>query len=333
MDSMVEYTKPSWIRVLEVRLFSKLNPDKKSYNSIIYGNYTNPDSEQLSISITGSKKIASNQNNCTIKIINMTYEDILKITMGEYYYVEIWVGYRMGDIFKWFEGEVAYISPKLNNHKDTEVTILCASKLVAQYTQQRMGIALNSGINLYAALNYVTDRAGIKTSFNSSTLKNEFLNKAISAVDTPKALLELIADQQNLDLYTDTSMGDIVNITTASDKRQIKINPDTISFLQGNPTINSNGLDIYLLPTFDFQVGDIIIINHALVNINSDNLSSAQKDFKANYMDTALVGTGKENRGYGMYIIKNIDFTFQNRGSSFSIHINGRAVSLLYGDA
>ena len=328
MTGILEYTKPSWIRIIEVRLFSRLHPSK-----IIYGNYTNPDSDQLNINITGTKKMASNQNTCTVKITNLTYEDILKITMGEYYGVEIWVGYRMGDVFKWFDGEVAYISQKLNNHKDNEVTILCASRLVAQYTQNRMGLNLNSGINLYSAVKYVTDRAGIKSSsFNNSGLKDQFLDKAISAMDTPKSLLELIADQQNLDLYTDTSDGTIVDITTLSDKRQIKINRDTISFLNGNPTISSAGLDIYLLPTFDFRVGDIIIIDHSLVNITADNLSSAQKDFKANYMDTTLVGSDASKRGYGMYIIKNIDFIFQNRGDSFNIHINGRAVSLLYGD-
>lgn len=328
LSGEVEYKKPSWLRVIEVRLYSRLTPDK-----IVYGNYQNPDNDYLNISIDGTKKLSSNQNTCTIKITNLTYEDILKITMGEFYGVEVWIGYRMGDVFKWFDGEVAYVSQKLNNHRDNEVTIFCASRLVAQFTQNRMKIALNSGINLFSAFKYISDRSDMGAlPFNKSDLKNKFLDNAISAMDSPKALLDLIADQANLDIAADTSDGTIVDITSLSDKRQIKIDANTISFLNGNPTLNSAGLDIYLLPTFDFRVGDIIIIDHSIVNVGVNTLTDAQKNFNTNFFDTTLVGTGEQNRGLGMYIIKNIDFNFQNRGNNFSIHINGRAVSLLYGD-
>ena len=36
LSGEVEYKKPSWLRVIEVRLYSRLTPDK-----IVYGNYTN----------------------------------------------------------------------------------------------------------------------------------------------------------------------------------------------------------------------------------------------------------------------------------------------------
>lgn len=324
---IIDNSKPSWLRIIGVKFYSHLTPDL-----IIYGNLDNPTSDQLNITITGDKKIASAQNTCTITITNLTYEDIIKLTMGEYYSVEVYAGYALGDVYKIFTGEVAYISQKLNNHQDTETIILCASRLVAQYTQRRLKLQLNSGINIYTALKYITNKANIKDAQISTDLQNKFIENAISVINTPKDLLELIGDQAGLEVTADTSNDQIVNVTTAKDKRQIKINPNTISFLRGNPKISSTGLDIYLLPTFDFQIGDIIIIDQSLIDVSVSSLSAAQKNFNTNYLDTTLVGTEKANEGQGMYMIKDIDFLFQNRGQNFYIHINARAISLLYGD-
>ena len=66
LSGEVEYKKPSWLRVIEVKLYSRLTPDK-----IVYGNYQNPDNDYLNISIAGTKKLSSNQNTCTIKITNL----------------------------------------------------------------------------------------------------------------------------------------------------------------------------------------------------------------------------------------------------------------------
>ena len=70
-NNVLSENSPCWMRNIEVRLYSK-NTNKY----LVYGG-TNPN--QLTLNITGEKKVASAQDTCTVAISNLTYEEIIRI--------------------------------------------------------------------------------------------------------------------------------------------------------------------------------------------------------------------------------------------------------------
>ena len=138
---------------------------------------------------------------------------------------------------------------------------------------------------------------------------------------TPATLCEQIANNTGtFSLDTDESIdgGGVVDCTNFRDKRQIRINPDTINFAKGNPTLDKDGLHITVLPTFCFKPGDIIIIDNAILDLSISDPNSVTSTFKSNYLD--------QN---GAYMITQIDYTLTNRDKVFEINIKARAVSII----
>ena len=162
----------AWMRKLVITLSSdKLN------NKLVFGSNKN---ETLSIECVGSKYLSALKDTFTIKIKNLTYSEILQIISGEYYNVKIECGYENSSLNTIFDGGVLYVSNALDDTKTNTVIILCASKLVARYGQSRMNLSLTSGINLYAALQYICQRAGIK----NAQIANEFKTKVLTDIET-----------------------------------------------------------------------------------------------------------------------------------------------------
>ena len=145
--------KLCWMRQIEVRLYSQLNNSK-----IVYGGTSD---SQLDITVKGNKYLSSLKDNGTITISNLTYAEITKLILGQYYKIEIWAGYRTQSLQRYFKGSVSYISDKIRARRDNETYILFASDMVAAYSQQRMNLTLNSGINLYSAFRYICLTNGI----------------------------------------------------------------------------------------------------------------------------------------------------------------------------
>lgn len=316
---LTTYGNLCWIREIIVKLYSnKYNVKPLVYGSRdINGNYL---TSQLNIDVKGSKYISALKDNGVISISNLDYEDISRIIMGEYYNIEIFVGYKSQSPLCIFRGEVAYISDKIVQNKDHTCYIIYAPKLVAKWSRQRMNLQLNSGINIYAAYKYICMKNNIPTSGLSVSLRNQFLHEVQSNYGTPASLIDQINEQTSSNVISiDESIeNNIIDCATIKDKRQIKINSDTINFTKGNPTISKDGLKISLLPTFQFQPGDIIIIDNAIIDISESNLSGAQTGYKANYMDPD-----------GAYMIIQIDYDLQNRGSNFELNIQARALNII----
>ena len=316
--------KLCWMRQIEVRLTSIKNQER-----IIYGGIK---PTQLNISVNGNKYISALKDNGSVTISNLTYAEIMKIILGEYYMIEIWAGYRTTGMQCFFKGYVSYISDKIAERRDNQCYILFASRMVAQYSQKRMNLCLNSGVNLYAAYRYICMKQGIDSSQLDPNLKNKFISEVTSNYGTPATLIDQIAQNSN-DLYVDTDSAfdgaGVFNISDLKSKRWFKINPNTINFTKGNPTIDKDGLHISLLPTVAFKPGDIIQIPNYIIDASISDPNSVSSTFKSNYIDQG--NTNKENVGssYGNYMIIELNYNFQNRGSAFEINVKARSLNIL----
>lgn len=305
--------KVCWMRQIEIRLYSELTNKK-----IVFGGINK---NQLSINVKGNKYISALKDKGTCTISNLTYAQISEIILGKYYQIEIWAGYRTQQLQCYFKGEISYISDKIRARRDHECYIIFASKMVASYSQSRMNLTLNSGINLYAAFNYICLTKGINPSHLPQSLKNEFLTEVTQNYGTPATLCEQLANNTStFTLDTDPSVdgGGVVDCTTFSDKRFIRLNPNTINFTKGNPTLDSDGLHITVLPTFCFKPGDIIIIDNSILDLSISNAESVPSTFKSNYIDPN-----------GAYMIIELDYNLENRGPNFEINIKARALNII----
>lgn len=302
-----------WIRQIEVRLTSRITNQR-----IIFGG---KDPTQLNISIQGSKYISAVKDKGTVSISNLTYAQIVELILGQYYDIEIWAGYRTTGMQCFFKGAVAYISDKIQARRDNTCYIIFASKMVASYSQSRMNFNLNSGINLYAAFNYICLTNGISSNHLPDSLKNQFLEEVTQNYNTPASLCDqLAANTSTFTIDTDPSIdgNGIINCSDLTDKRYIKINPATINFTKGNPTLDKDGLHITLLPTFCFKPGDIIMIDNSILDVSISDAESVSSTFKTNYLDSQ-----------GAYMIVQIDYNFANRDKTFEINIKARALSII----
>ena len=136
----------AWMRVLRITLTMNSTAENGKLKQIVIGaneergvtttgvtvngatyDYKNTD---LAISVSGDKYMSPLKDNCTIKISNMTYAQILQIIAGEYYNLKIECGYRSGNVFTIFNGGVMYISNLRESVETNTVTILGASRMV-----------------------------------------------------------------------------------------------------------------------------------------------------------------------------------------------------------
>lgn len=302
-----------WVRQIEIRLYSRISKSK-----IVYGGDR---ASQLNIVVKGNKYLSALKDNGSVAISNLTYAEISKLILGEFYKIEVWAGYKGQALMCFFKGAVSYISDKIQARRDNETYILFASEMVAAYSQRRINLMLNSGINLYAALNYICLTTGISTSQLPESLKQHFLQEVTQNYGTPASLVDQIAQNAGtLSVDVDNSIdgAGVVNCTDLRDKRQIRINPDTINFTKGNPTLDKDGLRITILPTFCFKPGDIILIDNSILDLSISDPNSVASTFKSNYLDSN-----------GAYMVMELDYVFQNRGPTFEINIRARALDII----
>ena len=312
-STLSQKNKFCWMRQIEVRLTSALTKKR-----IVFGG---SDPTQLNIVVKINKYLSSLKDNGSVTISNLTYAQITELILGRYYNIEIWAGYRTQSLQCYFKGSVSYISDKIQARRDNTCYILFASRFVAAYSQQRMNLTLNSGINLYAAFNYICLVNGISTTHLPDSLKQQFLTEVTSNYGTPASLADqLAANSREFSLDTDESIdgAGVIDCTNLRDKRYIRINPNTINFTKGNPTLDKDGLHITILPTFCFKPGDIIMIDNAILDVSISDPNQVASTFKTNYLDSN-----------GAYMIMELNYDFQNRGAQFEVNIRARALSII----
>jgi len=304
--------KKAWMRELEVILTSE-----KLHNKMIFGDNWKVGKTDLTISISGTKRLSSMNDKFTIKIENLTYNQIIQMIDGEYYDVEIKCGYRNKEntgAFTIFKGGVSYISNVLGDRKSNTVYIFCANKLVAKYGQSRINLTLNSGINMYGALDFISKRAGIKEFNIDDSLKNRIIRDTTTTNTNFANFIDNFSKNNNFMINGDASYNSDYSIWSPRKSiRTIVLNSSTFILTGGYPTLNSEGAHIMLIPTFNFMPGDVIKVDNSIldIGITSENQITENVGY---YLDKQ-----------GKYVITEIDYDLENRGNNFSISLLAKA--------
>ena len=337
-----------WMRILKVELTSKINPRQKmvfgdnqrqTEREYTHGVPSPSINDNLTIKVDGTKYPAASKDKGTLTICNLSYDTIVKIKEMQYYMIKIYCGYQSNsaNAFPIFEGEIAYMSPKIYSNHDVEVYIIFTSSLVARYSQNRMNFAINSGVNIFAAANYLLASQGVTKRNIDARLKNSFVNEYKYLYGKANTILDSATLSASGDyiVSTDGVDGNVVDVTSIKGKRIIKIKDSSIPMGNGNPTVTSEGLNITLFPIQNFKIGDILKINNALINTSISSAEGVSSTFNTNYMDYSggsLVdenGNYREEGQYGYYMIIEMRYVLENRGDTFQYQIKGRALSII----
>lgn len=328
-----------WMRKLKIELISDITKQKIVFGdnqeertrSYMYGVPSPSVNDNLTIKVTGNKYPALNKDKGTVTIYNINQATLLKIQQEKFYHINIYCGYQSWgeDPFLIFSGEVAYLSTTIHSAHDTECYIIFASSLVARYSQKRMNLALNSGLNIYSLMNYVLYTNGVTKAHLDQELKKSVINEYRMTNGSLTTILDsyTIANTGDYTIATDGTEGTVIDVTTLKGKRFIKIDSRSIPIQSGNPTVTSEGLKIMLFPVCNLKVGDVLVIDNSLINVAIQNAESVTSTFNTNYMD--LTSDPLKDGTYGYYMIYDLGYTLENRGSAFQYNIKGRALSIL----
>lgn len=291
----------AWLRVLHVTLIStKLNLSM----TIGADKVINP-----TISVTGHKYLSPLKDECTIEITNLSYAEIVQIIDGQYFDAYVRCGYQGSNEMTIFKGGVLYVTNDIDDVESNVVTILCASQIVAKLAQSRLNLSFNSGINLYSAIKFLCDTSGIKNSHIDDGLRVTYLNDIISANDSTGGWLERLTTQFD-GTYANTGGAggsdlSVMNVFKST-PRIIKLNERTITLVNGKPKLSSDGLKISVMPTFEFNPGDVISIDNSMLNLSDFGPYQVIEP----YLDKD-----------GQYMIFEMNYVLENRGNAFSIEL------------
>lgn len=305
--------KVAWMRELTVTFTSNILK-----RAMTFGNSTT--SDNLKIDVVCHKYMSTLKDDCTIKISNLTYGEIVQLISGQYYTVEVKAGYKSSGAQTIFKGGVLYISNSLDDNKTNTVIVLCASELVAKYGQQRINLSLNSGINLYSALQFVCKRAGITNSNISTQFKKQFLNEIVNVNSTIGGWIDKLAAANpsyitNSDSITGSSL--MIFDANKSDARKIRLTANTINLSGGYPRLTSDGLSLTLMPTFAFMCGDVIELDNSIIDISASSRQESYSNY-GYYLDKD-----------GMYVIYQQEYNLSNRSSEFTLALTCKSRSLM----
>lgn len=293
----------SWIRTLEVVL-------SNSNNSISI--------KDLKIDVTGTKYLASMKDNFVVKIYNLPYDQVVKLIAGKYYDIEIKCGYQTSGTFTLYKGGVLYISNEPKMDRSNCVYFVCTSKLIAQYSQRRINLSLKSGINMYAALKFICEKAGIRNYNISEEFKNRVLKEVETANSNLSSYLNQFSNSNGAYISTDSSKNSIVTIYDAlnfKNSRKYRIKAESLVY--DYPKLSTDGVSFSVLPTFNYMPGDTIVLDNALIDISIQNKNEAYSNLSY-YLDKN-----------GEYIIYQISFSLTNRGSAYSLNLLCKSKSLM----
>lgn len=303
----------AWMRDLQVSFSSSLM--KKQ---LVFGTQWKQGKDDLAISIEGTKYLSSLKDSFTIRISNLTYGELIQLIKGQYYDIEIKAGYRSRGAETIFKGAVIYMSYEKKSPTTNTVIVLAGSKLVAKYGQSRMNLGLKSGINMYAALKFICKRAGVSNANIDQSLKNRTINDVASVQGTAASWIDNFCSSNNFIASSDSSYSNDVTILNPykTNNRVIKLDSEKVTLVSGYPKLNSDGLSMTILPTFNFMPADVIVIDNSIIDI-SVNSASGKEFNKAAFLDED-----------GKYVITQLEYDLNNRDDSFNVNILAKARSL-----
>lgn len=297
----------AWNRILTVVLSSD-----KLGKSFSYGTNYLKGKDDLGINVTLNKFMSTLKDTGIIEINNLTYSEISQIIIGQFYNVQVWCGYKSATVNKIFDGGVLYISNRLNSDKTHTAVILVGSQLVARYGQSRINLTLNSGINLYSAIEFICRRAGIKDSNVSTQFKKKFIQEVMNVNDSVGSWLDkLCENNHNYITNSDKILENTLSIFDAalSNSRVIPLDKSDILLTGGYPRLTNEGLSLTLLPTFNFTCGDVIKIDNNILNVYTSNKEEIKKNYGAYF------------NAKGEYMITEMTYKLNNRSQTFNLEL------------
>lgn len=307
--------KKAWKRILSITFTST-----EFHKQIVFGNNHLENKPDLEIEVEVSKYMSLLKDTASIKITNLTYSEIIKIINGKYFDVDIVCGYQYGNVNKIFSGGVISISNSLNSRNENTVIILCASKLIAKYCQSRLKFGMNSGINMYSAMKFICERAGIKNANISSQLMKNVLSDTISKDgNTANWLNSFSEENSTLIMNSDNIYDSVVNVFDAarSNNRVIPLDSKNIIFTGGYPQLTNDGIRFTVLPTFSFMAGDVVKVDNSIIQIPVSSQSDITKNY-GYYLDED-----------GNYMVMELHYRLANRSANFSLELHCKSRSLI----
>ena len=316
----------AWLRQIEIIFTSN-----KFYRKMIIADYADGKNSP-NINITGTKEVSVLKDEFVIEISNLTHIQILQLINGQFYDVEIKIGYKeLGGLFTIFKGGVTYISNNLGDGKTNTIIILCNSKFIAQYGRARLNYCLTSGINMYTAIQTLLRKANIKEMYIDPSFKQQILTETINVNSTAASWLDTFTQENQFVANVDYSTNNIISIWNiyGENNRIIRLTKDKLLLTGGYPQLTSQGLELNTVPTFNASPGNIIEIDNALINIPISSLDDLSKNLGI-YLDTSVdVKEAVKGNTYGQYMIYQMQYKLQNRGSDFNIKIIAKSRNLI----
>ena len=285
--------------------------------------------ERYNIKVRGTKNLGLLQDSGVIEISNITYDSIALIIALKLYRITIEVGYENnGSLFCVAKGEVSWLQQKIRAKHDYNLYISYASELVASWSQSRINFSIRSGCNLSDMVYWMFIQQGaspeqilVDDRLRRLVASETYANSGTSANIVTQALGAYSGSTGGLVTHSDSSLENkVISISDLRNSRVIKINENFINIANGNPTVTANnGLDISLFPAMNFVPGDIIVVPSRLID-TSQGLTSAtgaQTVFNQHWLNP-------DNQ----YVIRRINYAFENRGQDFIFNINALPVNL-----
>lgn len=305
----------AWLRKIEIFLTSTLYKKQMKLST---------ERDELEVEVSGYKYLSSLKDTFVIKVYNLTYKEMVTINSGKFEGIEIKCGYETTGSKTFFKGQLLYMSNSFGDRTTNIVYMICCSKLLGLYNS-RLNLSLNSGINMYAALKFICERAGIKNSNVSEEFKTKTINEVTKANGTCASILDVLTSSSaGYYAQSDASYSSTVNLGDLRKRaaRVIRITENNLILTNGYPKLTSDGLNLTVLPTFNFMPGDVIEIPNYLLDMS---LTSKQE-----VISNPNIGLFVDNSEgvYGQYVIVQLSYHLTNRNSSFTIQIDAKSRSL-----
>lgn len=306
----------SWIRILQVTLIST-----KLGRQLTFGSINQFDGWEPTIEVKGYKYIGFMKDNCTVTISNLDYSKIVEIMSGEYFDIRIDCGYKNGSIFTVFKGSVLYISNNVDNRETNVVTILCGSELLGRFSKNRLKLNFNNGVNLYSAIEFMCRLQGIKQTSISTNLKTRFIEEIMNVNDNSSGFLETLMGLNGAFVgNSDASLNATFSFFDASKSshRLITLGNNMIDITNGHPHLNEDGLTLTVSPTQNYLCTDVIKIDNSIIGLEEVTSINQLSKMYGMYLDKD-----------GQYMIYQIQYALENRGSAFSFNLTCKSRALI----
>lgn len=306
-----------WGRVLRVVFSSRLRKERIEYS-------TEDETRSLAIEIEGKKYLSALRDEFLISIYNLPYSEILKLIKHEFNEVEIYAGYKTTSVTRIFKGSVFYISNERDSRETNTAHFICVSNLLNLY-RGKMNLSLNSGINMYSAINYVLRNAGVVNSNVSEEFKRHVLRDVTEFKGTASTIIDLLSNEnRNIVGQVDSSGGSDITLwnLNLTDRRRVVIDSSKGMIINGFPKITSEGVNFESLPVFNYMPGDMLLIDNHLIDISILSLSEAQRlnvGIQLNHSDTSTKGE---------YLLYHIRYSLTNTDGSFKVKLYAKSKTL-----